>query len=288
MNTPREAHPPEVVGRAQRSADSVLSLFDDADWQMSFGERAALEGILSYLQPTLAIEIGTAEGGSLARLALHGDEVHSFDLVEPKPAAAALDNVRFHTGDSHALLPELLEQLAADGRNVDFALVDGDHSADGVRRDMTDLLDSPAVGSSVIVMHDTMNEEVRTGLEQVRYDSYPKVSYVELDLVAGYLFRDDRFFNELWGGLGLVTTDSRHQALDSGPGSPDRYHEPHDLVLRAREAMAAERRDGEGTEQLRKEVEHLALCLTQIQASASWRLTRPLRTGKRLATRVRR
>src|SRR5215212_5835999 len=107
---------------------------------MSFGERAALEGVMSQLRPKLAIEIGTAEGGSLARVAAHSEEVHSFDLVPPAEKARALGNVTFHTGDSHALLPELLTRFADEGRNVDFALVDGDHSAEGVHQDMLDLV----------------------------------------------------------------------------------------------------------------------------------------------------
>jgi len=57
---------------------------------MSFGERAALEGILSQLTPDLALELGTAEGGSLERLAHHSAEVHSFDLVAPSLPVAEL------------------------------------------------------------------------------------------------------------------------------------------------------------------------------------------------------
>ena len=79
---------------------------------MSLGERAALEGVLSALNPSLAIEIGTAEGGSLRRIAAHSAEVHSFDLVEPDPATAAIAHATFHSGDSHALLPAFLAELA--------------------------------------------------------------------------------------------------------------------------------------------------------------------------------
>ncbi len=48
---------------------------------MRYGERFALEGILESLKPRLAIEIGTAQGGSLRRIAAHAEEVHSFDIV---------------------------------------------------------------------------------------------------------------------------------------------------------------------------------------------------------------
>jgi len=81
--------------------------------------------------------------------------------------------VHLHTGDSHVLLPELLARFTAEGRNVDFALVDGDHSSEGVRRDVEALLCSPAVRSTFIIAHNTGNEIVRAGLDAVRYDAWP-------------------------------------------------------------------------------------------------------------------
>ena len=103
-------------------------------WQMSFGERAVIEGVLAQLQPRLALEIGTAEGGSLKRIATHSERVVSFDLVEPQTDAQALENVELRTGDSHILLGQELAQIAGRGENVDFVLVDGDHSATAPRR----------------------------------------------------------------------------------------------------------------------------------------------------------
>ncbi len=84
-------------------------------WQMGFGERAALVGLLSEIRPKVAIEIGTAEGGSLRRIAHHSERVLSFDLLEPDPALRELPNVEFFVGDSHRLLPEQLAKLSAEG-----------------------------------------------------------------------------------------------------------------------------------------------------------------------------
>lgn len=78
--------------------------------------------------------------------------MHSFDLVEPEPEARRLSNVTFHTGDSHALLPELLARFGEEGRNVDLALVDGDHSAEGVCQDVLDLLNSSASAAGVALL----------------------------------------------------------------------------------------------------------------------------------------
>src|SRR5690349_5616237 len=99
-------------------ADAFFALADDS-WQMAPGERAAIEGLLSQLKPRLAIEIGTAQGGSLARIAAHSDEVHSFDLAH-QVDESRFPNVTFHRGDSHVLLPRFLAELEEQGRNVDF------------------------------------------------------------------------------------------------------------------------------------------------------------------------
>src|SRR5688500_9370779 len=104
-----------------------LPLLEPHDWQMTLGERAALQGVLASLQPGLSIEIGTAQGGSLGRVSAASKEVHSFDL-EHDPGREWPANVTLHSGDSHELLPAFLAELANDGRNVDFVLVDGDHT----------------------------------------------------------------------------------------------------------------------------------------------------------------
>jgi hypothetical protein len=211
--------------------------------------------------------------------------VHSFDLVLPSEHLRELSNVTLHTGDGHELLPKLLSGLADAGRNVDFALVDGDHSAEGVRRDMEDLLDSPAVGNTVIVVHDTMNETVRAGLEEVSYDGYPKVAYVDLDFVAGYMFREPSLEHELWGGLGLVVVDSSRGAYFSRGVRQERYHPAFDLMTRARNIIVAAGGDPDGTSeellQLRQELDQARGWLRDMQGSLSWRITEPLRVAKR-------
>jgi hypothetical protein len=204
---------------------------------MSFGERAAVEGVLAQCKPKLAIELGTAQGGSLERIAAHSVEVHTFDLLEPPLDRDEFPNVEFHVGDSHRLLPELLDRLASAGRNVDFALVDGDHSAEGVRQDLVDLLASPAVGRTTILVHDTMNETVREGIQRVPFEAYPKVAYVEFDFVAGYMFREPELLHELWGGLGLVAVDGARKAYFSGSIRQQRYFEAFELIRTGRNAI---------------------------------------------------
>ena len=182
----------------------VYALADD-DWQMAPGDRAALEGLLAQIEPALAIEIGTAQGGSLRRIAHYSAEVHAFDL-RSLVDWAAFPNVTFHIGDSHELLPGVLEDLTGQGRNVEFALVDGDHRGAGARQDLEDLLRSPALRQSTIVMHDTMNEEVRGAFNRIEWAAYPHVAYVDLSFVQLDASLDG--LRERWGGLGLVVVDA--------------------------------------------------------------------------------
>jgi hypothetical protein len=215
----------------------ALELFDDPVWQMSRGERAAIEGLLSALRPELAIEIGSMEGACLRRVASHATEVHSFDLQPPTLEQPR--NVHLHTGDSHELLPQFLAELAEQERNVDFVVVDGDHSPEGVRQDLEDLLDSPSVRHTVILIHDVANERVREGVDAVPFTAWPKVSHVELDWIPGRLFAEPALRNELWYGLGLVIVDQDrpdpHQAVYEArfhPLGPILAEVRQDVVLR--------------------------------------------------------
>jgi Methyltransferase domain len=196
-----------------------LDLFVRTEWQMAAGERAAIEGVLSQLKPSLAIELGTAQGGSLRCIAAHSAEVHSFDF-DPQVSDVP-QHVTLHRGDSHDLLPRLLRRLEQEGRGVDFALVDGDHSAAGVRRDLHDLLSSSAVQQTVILLHDTGNEEVRAGLAELDFDGFEKVAYVDLSFVD--LNRPNGILREHWGGLGVVVADREGRLTGStAQGAPVR------------------------------------------------------------------
>ena len=217
-----------------------LPLTRDDGWQMSFGERAALEGVLAQLRPRLAVEIGTAEGGSLERIAAYSDEVHSIDVTHEPVSRELPRHVVFHTGRSAELLTPLLGSFVGAGRRLDFALVDGDHSFEGVRADLLALLASPATDRSVILVHDTMNAEIRAGIESLRLEDYPKIVYYELDFVPGYMYQEGECRGAVWGGIGLLLTDtSRSPHYPLGPRQ-SRYYEPFGLLQRLRAEFLAD------------------------------------------------
>ena len=123
-----------------------------------------------------------------------------------------------HAGDSHVVLRQVLADFAQAGRNVDFALVDGDHTTDGVRRDLTDLLESPAVARTVILLHDMANGAVRAGVRAVDFARFPKVVYVDLGFVE--LAQSGGALTDHWGGLGLVIVDPDGTLIEAAGAPP--------------------------------------------------------------------
>lgn len=255
---------------------------------MSPGERAAIEGILSQLRPKLAVEIGTAEGGSLDRIAAHSAEVHAVDLTGHFLVALPA-NATFHEGDSKRVLPELLAELAAAGRKVDFALVDGDHTAEGARADLEALLASSAVEETVILLHDSYNPDVRAGIEAAGLADHPKVAGFDLDFVPGRLGKIGGFADQFLGGFALVVVSGEpvggvELGLWSLKPDPILFHDAHQAASRVAALAGAEPLQVEmaGAERLPLEPAPIATArlrgeLDAITSSVSWRITAPLR-----------
>jgi Methyltransferase domain len=280
-----------------------IDIFARREWQMSLGERAAMEGLLAQLSPDLSLEIGTAEGGSLARIAAHSTEVHAVDLsrdllVKQPP------NATFHEGDSKVILPQLLAGFADEGRNVDFALVDGDHTREGVSADLTALLESPAVGRTVLLAHDSFNPDVRSGIEAVAPQDHPKVIGCDLDFLPGRMAKLKPFTDQLLGGFALIVVDQtaarRQRTVELGLWSlattPILFWDSYETMRRTgpqvdRDAPRVRAAPRLPLDAANIERENLRRELAAMRSSWSWRLTAPLRALKRriqrLAQRVR-
>jgi Methyltransferase domain len=278
-----------------------VDIFARPKWQMSLGERAAMEGLVAQLSPGLAIEVGTAEGGSLGRIAAHSAEVHAIDLTRERLAECP-PNAHFHQGDSREVLPELLAGFAERQREVDFALLDGDHSADGARADLAALLESPAVRRTVILVHDSFNPEVRSGIESAGAADHPKVIGFDLDFVTGRLAKLGPFADQMLGGFALVLVDEARAA--AGPRTvelefyslrptPILYHDAYETMLRGARMIDGEAPTAPAAPRLpldaaNIEREHLRRELATMRSSWTWRLTAPLRSIKRGVNRLRR
>jgi len=118
---------------------------------------------------------------------------------------ACLKNVSFLTGPSFVILPLLLKELDHSGVAVDFILLDGDHSLEGIKQDIGCLLPYIPQKPLLVVIHDSFNPGCRRGILEGGWENSPYVSWVDIDFVPGRITEDKGpFEDQLWGGLALA------------------------------------------------------------------------------------
>ena len=118
---------------------------------------------------------------------------------------------------SKSLLPDIVADLNRCGRHVDFVLIDGDHSEDGVRRDIEAILKLKVTKRIVILMHDGFNPDCRTGMRSAHWESCPNVHYLELDFTMGNFHaqaHDTADARSMWGGFACAVLEPE---LRDGP-----------------------------------------------------------------------
>jgi hypothetical protein len=174
-------------------------------WMMSPAEQVAMLFLLERIKPEVSIEIGTRLGGSLQAISRFSRKVYAIDVDPdvPRRLAGLFPNVEYLVGASIEILPPLLARLEREKANLNFILVDGDHSAEGVQGDINCILRFRPVEPLYIVMHDSFNGECRAGLRSVHWNSNAYVHAVELDFVPGVVNPSPAFRDQLWGGLAL-------------------------------------------------------------------------------------
>lgn len=165
-----------------------------------------MQHILSELRPQHAVEVGTYKGGSLQVLAHFCKHVVSIDIDPSVSATLGLrfSNVTFHTGNSAELLPSALRIGSESSEPVSFVLIDGDHSTEGVRRDINALLSVPPTGEMVVLMHDAFNPDCRAGILSANWQHSPFVHEVEIDYIPGVYHQqayDTAAARTMWGGF---------------------------------------------------------------------------------------
>ena len=185
------------------------------DWQMSASERLALTAVLSRHRPKCGIEVGTYRGGSLSLLSQFCDAVFSID-IDPKVAEnfGYFQNVAFLTGNSSAILPSLLAELDRADMPPEFVLIDGDHSPEGIKRDVGCLLDYTPKRPLFVVMHDSFNPACRRGMLEAGWGRSPYLQWIDLDFVPGRIVEHGGPpWGQMRGGLALAYfTPARRRA----------------------------------------------------------------------------
>jgi len=174
---------------------------DEHAWSMTHEERMAVIYLLKLIKPKISLEIGSEYGGSTRVIAHHSEQVYAIDI---DPAVEArlkpYQNVDFICGDSKVQLPKLLDSIK---EPINFILIDGDHSIDGVLADCRNILTYQPEAPLYIVMHDSFNPDCRQGMLSADWGDNPYVHHVELDFVKGHFSAFDKP-NEMWGGLALA------------------------------------------------------------------------------------
>jgi glycosyltransferase involved in cell wall biosynthesis len=180
-----------------------------AGWQMNESEKLAITALLARIKPKCSIEVGTYKGGSLSLISQFSEMVFSID-IDPDVGkilkrTGAFENVSFLVGPSEAVLPALLRELADEGVSVDFVLIDGDHSAEGVLRDINSFLEYTPKSPVFMLVHDSFNPGCRSGMLQANWQQSPYVQWVDLDFIPGRLVEHGGGgAGELWGGLAMA------------------------------------------------------------------------------------
>jgi hypothetical protein len=173
-------------------------------WLMDHNERAGIYMVLCLCEPTVVIEIGARFAGATALFSQFAKHVYVVDIdpaVEDR--CRHLHNVTVLIGDSAKVVPSLIERVNAQHGGWDFALVDGDHSADGVRNDLNALIQARPLRRAYVTMHDSFNPECRKGILAANWN-LPWVHAVEVDFTIGNLMPQPHVFAQMWGGLALA------------------------------------------------------------------------------------
>jgi hypothetical protein len=231
---------PEKESQLMSSINNYLPFDSDSEWQMNPAERLALVALLDFLRPRLSMEIGSKFGGSLAVLSHYSERVVSLDIDPTVPERLKrFDNVDFVIGDSRKTLPSVLQGLEETKEPLSFALIDGDHTAAGVRRDIESFLGYCPVKPLYILMHDSFNPDVRKGIKTAGWEDCAQVQALDLDFVPGVMIAERPLAREMWGGFALAVLgpDRRKGRLKTTAGAELVYRSSypvsmHNLVFR--------------------------------------------------------
>lgn len=209
-------HGPRPVLRTANAADWDSLLYPEKPvtaWQMSDAERMSMAGLLARWRPSTYLEIGVFHGGSTLLASEFADKVVSID-IDPEAINRfdKPDNVTFIVGNSHEVVPGLLDDLESEGRYPEVVLIDGDHSTDGVKRDIELFLARRPPRPMLIMFHDSFNPDARAGICAADWRGCLWAHRLELDFVAGGVVDQpgNPFNGQMWGGLAvglLLPTD---------------------------------------------------------------------------------
>ncbi len=174
-------------------------------WEMTSAEKNALYNILNDLRPSVSIEIGTRFGGSLQVISRFSETVYSFDIDESvKKLKSKFKNVEFIIGDSMKEIPVFLSEFKKTDKNIEFILIDGDHSQTGIKTDIDNILKIIPKKDIYVMMHDSFNPYCRQGIINAKWHECPYVHDVQIDFIHGIFSPTVETDRCMWGGFALA------------------------------------------------------------------------------------
>ncbi len=183
----------------------------DADAELLGVERVLLYSLVFGLRPRRVLEIGTFKGGSADVICAALDDLDQGRIycVDPEPRLSS--EVRDRLAHRMELIAEasplaVEKARKAAGGQFDFAFIDGDHSTEGLLRDIEIALEHLEPGSH-LVFHDSHFVEVEDGLHQAVRRWPEVIDCGELSLHAKPHDAEPREIDGRpvrWGGLRLL------------------------------------------------------------------------------------
>ena len=175
-------------------------------------ELAQLIALVKARRPQAVVEIGSFRGGTLAawcQVAAPDAVLVSVDLPDPSETpstpeelrrlARARQRVEVVRADSHTQETRDKVVAALAGREVDFLMIDGDHSYEGVRRDFE--LYAPLVrDEGLVAFHDILPHTRIPNIEVARFWAEVSAHYEHEEFVS---HARDRGLGQ-WGGIGVL------------------------------------------------------------------------------------
>lgn len=180
------------------------NIYSNNNWSMTRAERFTFVSLLNELKPKVAIEVGTFMGGATEKLAIHCTKVYTLDIVNKANLLPDYKNINYIQGNSSDTLPELVNNINDSTEIVNFILIDADHTANGVKRDIENVLRLAPKEDIVILVHDSAMQQCREGILKVDYQQYSHVTYVDLDFITGVYNGVLKINKSLTGGFAII------------------------------------------------------------------------------------
>lgn len=178
----------------------------DGPAQMTMGERLLLFALVCGLRPRRVLEVGTCEGGSALLMRRALDPAARLVCIDPQPRWTA--DMQQSLGENTWLIaapspPAIAPAVQRAGGAIDFVLIDGDHTAAGVERDIVGVVPYLAEGA-VVVLHDAHYWRVQEGIARA-LDVVPDLldaGMVSVEATPAGIEEEGHLV--VWGGLRML------------------------------------------------------------------------------------